>query len=113
MAWLDATLMAMQRTAVSLGRHQFARQLARTLNTFHDRRGRGHDPVTAWRAALDQVSDTLDHIGRPTTPSGNTTARMRSGRKRWTYTSNRPKRRRHTYPETTRRPEWPAVADCG
>ncbi|WP_191298882.1 AfsR/SARP family transcriptional regulator [Lentzea cavernae] len=66
MAWLEAehaTLLATQRTAGALGRHEVVWHLARALDTFHYRRGHRHDALTSWRAALDAAG----HLPDPTT----------------------------------------------
>ncbi|MDX8050638.1 tetratricopeptide repeat protein [Lentzea sp. BCCO 10_0798] len=68
LAWLDAehaTLLAAQRTAVALGRHHVVWHLARTLDTFHLRRGHRHDALAAWRAAVDAAA----HLPDPATLS--------------------------------------------
>ncbi|MCX2946762.1 AfsR/SARP family transcriptional regulator [Lentzea sp. NEAU-D7] len=68
LAWLDAehaTLLAAQRTAVALDRHDVVWHLARTLDTFHLRRGHRHDALAAWRAAVDAAA----HLPDPATLS--------------------------------------------
>ncbi len=68
LAWLDAehaTLLATQRTAVTLGHHHTVWHLARNLYTFHLRRGHLHDAVTTWQAALEAT----DHLAAPATRS--------------------------------------------
>ncbi len=59
MAWLDAehaTLLAVQRAAAVLGRHQVLWQLAWALDTFHVRRGHRRDAVAVWDAALTVIA---------------------------------------------------------
>jgi DNA-binding SARP family transcriptional activator/Tfp pilus assembly protein PilF len=67
MAWLEAehaTLLATQRTAVTLGRHHLVWHLAWNLETFHLRRGRRHDALAAWRAALDAAAHLPESVTR-------------------------------------------------
>ncbi|MEV0679238.1 tetratricopeptide repeat protein [Actinosynnema sp. NPDC050436] len=66
-AWLEAehtTLLATQRVAAALGRHQAVWHLAWTMETFHFRRGHGHDALTAWRIALDAAAHLPDFATR-------------------------------------------------
>ncbi|MCP2247401.1 AfsR/SARP family transcriptional regulator [Lentzea aerocolonigenes] len=68
MAWLQAeyaTLLATQRTAISRGDHHTVWHLARTMDTFHLRRGYVHDAIAVWRAALDAAQ----HLPDPATRS--------------------------------------------
>ncbi|KAA2265668.1 tetratricopeptide repeat protein [Solihabitans fulvus] len=74
--WFDAEyqcLLATQRLAVAVGRHELVWQLAWTLTGFQVRRGRIHDHVVAWDAGLaaaqrlgDRAGQTLAHrsLGR-------------------------------------------------
>lgn len=55
LAWFDAehqSLLDAQRAAMEHGWHRAAWQLAWTLNTFHDRRGRLSDAIAFWRNGL-------------------------------------------------------------
>ncbi|MET9226119.1 tetratricopeptide repeat protein [Lentzea sp. NPDC003310] len=55
MAWLEAehtTLLAAQRVAADLGRHQVVWHLARVLDTYHYRRGHREEALVVWQAAL-------------------------------------------------------------
>ncbi|MBB5954393.1 tetratricopeptide (TPR) repeat protein, partial [Saccharothrix tamanrassetensis] len=64
--WLEAehaTLLATQRAAVALGRHQVVWHLAWALDVFHVRRGCLRDRLASWRAALDASA----HLPEPTT----------------------------------------------
>uniref|UniRef100_UPI001177944E ATP-binding protein n=1 Tax=Amycolatopsis kentuckyensis TaxID=218823 RepID=UPI001177944E len=68
LAWLQAehaTLLATQRAAAALGRHHVVWHLARTLDTFHIRRGDLRDALVAWQAALDAAA----HLPDPATRS--------------------------------------------
>jgi DNA-binding SARP family transcriptional activator len=68
MAWLQAeyaTLLATQRTAIARGDHHAVWHLARTMDTFHLRRGYVHDAIAVWRAALDAA----EHLPDPATRS--------------------------------------------
>lgn len=66
--WLDAehaTVLAAQHTAAVRGWHQQVWQLAWTLGTYHDRRGRAHDRLAVWRAGLaaaDALADPAAQI---------------------------------------------------
>ncbi|QFZ24513.1 tetratricopeptide repeat protein [Saccharothrix syringae] len=65
MVWLEAeyaTLLATQRTAATLGRHQVVLHMAWALKTFHLRRGHLRDALAVWRAALDAAV----HLPDPT-----------------------------------------------
>ncbi|NUT96471.1 MAG: tetratricopeptide repeat protein [Saccharothrix sp.] len=65
MAWLEAehaTLLATQRTAVVLRRHDVVWHLAWVLDTFHYRRGHLRDALGVWQAALDAAA----HLPDPT-----------------------------------------------
>jgi tetratricopeptide (TPR) repeat protein/DNA-binding XRE family transcriptional regulator len=68
LAWLDAehpSLLAAQRAAADHGWHQAVWQLAWTLGTYHDRRGRGHDRLAVWQeglAAAEQLDDPAARI---------------------------------------------------
>ncbi|MET9224648.1 BTAD domain-containing putative transcriptional regulator [Lentzea sp. NPDC003310] len=56
LAWLQAehpTLLAVQRTAATLGRHHAVWHLAWVLENFHIRRGHLRDGLTAWQTALE------------------------------------------------------------
>ncbi len=67
LAWFDAehhVLLAVQRTAALAGRDQAVWQLAWALNTFHRRRGRLQDDLTAWQAAADAADRLDDHTAR-------------------------------------------------
>ncbi|GHH42248.1 AfsR/SARP family transcriptional regulator [Lentzea cavernae] len=67
LAWLQtehATLLATQRAAIVLGRHQVVWHLAWTLDTFHLWRGHRRDTLTAWRAALDAAPHLPDSATR-------------------------------------------------
>ncbi|MBW4721342.1 AfsR/SARP family transcriptional regulator [Saccharothrix obliqua] len=67
LAWMDAEhrhLMAAQHCAATHGRHNVVWQLAWTLTTFHDRRGRHHDNMAAWQAALDAAVHLPDPATR-------------------------------------------------
>ncbi|MBM7774431.1 tetratricopeptide (TPR) repeat protein [Actinokineospora baliensis] len=55
------TLLACQRTAARLGRHQAVWDLAWTLNNFHLRCGHLYDSLTSWQAALGAAA----HLGEP------------------------------------------------
>ncbi|MGC7100837.1 ATP-binding protein [Amycolatopsis lurida] len=64
LAWFDAEhscLLAAQHTAAARGWHREVWQLAWTLGTYHDRRGRGDDRLAVWRAGLAAA----DHLGDP------------------------------------------------
>jgi DNA-binding SARP family transcriptional activator/tetratricopeptide (TPR) repeat protein len=66
MAWFDAEhscLLAAQRAAAEQGWHGAVWHLAWTLEIFHLRRGRLHDAVAVWRAALAAA----DHLADPKT----------------------------------------------
>ena len=68
MAWTVAeytNLLAAQHAALALGRHHVVWHLARTLDTFHLRRGHTRDAVAVWRAALHAA----DHLPDPATRS--------------------------------------------
>ncbi|MFD4669628.1 BTAD domain-containing putative transcriptional regulator [Lentzea sp. NPDC058450] len=61
--WLEAehaTLLATQRTAAALGRHETVWHLAWTLDTFHLWRGHRHEALAVWRAALDAAAHLPD-----------------------------------------------------
>jgi DNA-binding SARP family transcriptional activator len=63
LAWLDAehpVLLAAQQTAVARAWHLIVWQLACSMTTFHIRRGRRHDQVAAWQAALDATAHLAD-----------------------------------------------------
>ncbi|MFI9005762.1 BTAD domain-containing putative transcriptional regulator [Actinosynnema sp. NPDC053489] len=69
-AWLAAehtTLLAAQRAAGALGRHHAVWHLAWALETFHVRRGRLRDALTAWQAALDVADHLPDRTTRTRT----------------------------------------------
>jgi hypothetical protein len=66
LAWLDTehpALLAAQHAAARHIRHPTVWQLAWNLDTFHARRGYGHDRFVMWRAALDAAA----HLADPTT----------------------------------------------
>ena len=66
LAWFDAehaVLLAAQQAAVACGWHASVWQLACSLITFHIRRGRRHDQVAVWQAALDAAA----HLPDPST----------------------------------------------
>ncbi|WP_158853696.1 ATP-binding protein, partial [Saccharothrix deserti] len=61
--WLTAehaNLLAAQRTAAAHHWHEPVWQLARVLSTFHARRGRRHDDLSVWQAALEATADLPD-----------------------------------------------------
>ena len=63
LAWLDAehaVLLAAQQAAITSGWHAAVWQLAGALTTFHIRRGRRHDQVAVWQAALDASAHLPD-----------------------------------------------------
>jgi len=63
MAWAGAehaALLAAQRSATEHAWHLTAWQLAWTLTTFHNWRGRRHDQLAVWRAALDAAAHLPD-----------------------------------------------------
>ncbi len=63
MAWFDdehANLLAAQRTAAALGRHDAVWYLAWGLHTFQNRRGMLHDRLAVWQAALDAAAHLPD-----------------------------------------------------
>jgi DNA-binding SARP family transcriptional activator len=63
LAWLDTehpVLLAAQQTAVARGWHPIVWQLACSMTTLHIRRGRRHDQVAAWQAALDATAHLAD-----------------------------------------------------
>ncbi|MFJ6673304.1 AfsR/SARP family transcriptional regulator [Actinosynnema sp. NPDC091369] len=65
-AWLDAehaNLLASQQAAAAAHRYDTVWRLAWTLTNYHQRRGRAHDQLTVWRAALRAA----DHLADPTT----------------------------------------------
>ncbi|MDS0132567.1 MULTISPECIES: BTAD domain-containing putative transcriptional regulator [unclassified Amycolatopsis] len=68
MAWFDAehaNLLAAQRAAAGLGRHDVVWHLAWSLHTFQNRRGMLHDRLVVWQAALEateHLSDPSVHI---------------------------------------------------
>jgi tetratricopeptide (TPR) repeat protein len=68
MAWFDtehANLLAAQRTAAALGRHDAVWHLAWGLHTFQNRRGMLHDRLAVWQAAMaatEHLSDPSAHI---------------------------------------------------
>ncbi|MFC6094705.1 tetratricopeptide repeat protein [Saccharothrix lopnurensis] len=67
MAWMEAehaTLLAAQRAAAILGRHQVVWHLAWALETFHTRRGHLHDALATWRAAMDAAAHLPDSTAR-------------------------------------------------
>ncbi|MGW5052543.1 ATP-binding protein [Actinokineospora sp. NPDC004072] len=67
MDWLEAehgTLLATQRAAVDLGRHDVVWHLAWVLDVFHVRRGHRHDALASWRAALDAAAHLPDPAAR-------------------------------------------------
>lgn len=62
-SWLEAehaTLIATQRTAAALGRHELVWQLAWTLDTFHIWQGHRHTALTMWQVALDAAAHLPD-----------------------------------------------------
>ncbi|MFI9011941.1 BTAD domain-containing putative transcriptional regulator [Actinosynnema sp. NPDC053489] len=64
LAWFEAEhacLLATQHAAARRGWHEVVWRLAWTLKTFHHWRGRLHDDLASWRAALDAA----DHLGDP------------------------------------------------
>ncbi|KAA2253908.1 tetratricopeptide repeat protein [Solihabitans fulvus] len=66
LAWFDAEhlcLLAAQGAATTRGWHQAVWNLAWTLGTFQDRRGRRHDRLAVWRAGLAAAQ----HLPDPTT----------------------------------------------
>ncbi|MFI6030770.1 tetratricopeptide repeat protein [Amycolatopsis magusensis] len=68
LAWLQAehaTLLATQRSAVALGRHDVVWHLAWALDTFLLRRGHRRDALSMWQAALDAAA----HLPDPATRS--------------------------------------------
>nr|WP_083466722.1 XRE family transcriptional regulator [Kibdelosporangium sp. MJ126-NF4]CEL18217.1 transcriptional regulator, SARP family [Kibdelosporangium sp. MJ126-NF4] len=65
LAWFDSEhpgLLAAQHTATTHRWHRAVWQLAWTLGTYHDRRGRGHDRLAVWRSGLAAA----DHLADPT-----------------------------------------------
>lgn len=65
LAWLEtehATLLATQRAAAALGRHDVVWHFTWALDTFHLRRGHLRDALAGWRAALDAAV----HLPDPT-----------------------------------------------
>lgn len=65
--WLEAehsNVLAAQQAAADLHRYQVVWQLAWTLSTFHIRRGRRHDELAAWQAALQAVAHLPDLVPR-------------------------------------------------
>jgi tetratricopeptide (TPR) repeat protein len=68
-AWFDAehaALLAAQHTAASHRWYLTVVRLAGDLDTFHSRRGRHHDQLVVWRAALDAVEHRLRRTPRIT-----------------------------------------------
>ncbi|WP_308257249.1 ATP-binding protein [Saccharothrix luteola] len=66
-AWLEAehaTLLATQRAAARLGRHQVVWHLAWALETFLFRRGHGRDALAVWQAALEAAERLSDPAAR-------------------------------------------------
>ncbi|NGY62548.1 tetratricopeptide repeat protein [Lentzea sp. NEAU-D13] len=66
--WLraeHATLLATQRAAAALGRHDVVWHLATALDIFHVRRGHLHDAHAMWRVALNSAA----HLPDPATRS--------------------------------------------
>ncbi|WP_439659198.1 AfsR/SARP family transcriptional regulator [Lentzea sp. HUAS TT2] len=67
MAWLEtehATLIATQRAAISLVRHDVVWHLACALDVLHFRRGHLRDGYASWRAALDAAAHLPDPVLR-------------------------------------------------
>ncbi|HEX8868793.1 MAG TPA: tetratricopeptide repeat protein, partial [Lentzea sp.] len=63
LTWFDgehANLLAAQRIAAAQGWHHAVWQFAWSLNTFHSRRGLGHDRLVVWRAALESAAILAD-----------------------------------------------------
>ncbi|WP_439657367.1 BTAD domain-containing putative transcriptional regulator [Lentzea sp. HUAS TT2] len=63
MAWFEAehtTLLAAQRAAADLGRHQVVWHFARALDTYHYRRGHRVEALVVWEAALEASSHLPD-----------------------------------------------------
>ncbi|GIH17715.1 AfsR/SARP family transcriptional regulator [Rugosimonospora africana] len=82
-AWLEteyANLLAGIRLAATAGLSTHAWQLAWTLTTFFDRRGRWHDWVAAQRTALDAVRGHCDVLGQAHAHRGLALAYFRLGR---------------------------------
>ncbi|EOD66786.1 hypothetical protein H480_19780 [Amycolatopsis vancoresmycina DSM 44592] len=74
--WLEVHhphLLAAQRTAASLGRHEAVWRLAWALSTFHQRREHHHDALAVWQGAAEAASHLPD-------PAAGTIARERLGR---------------------------------
>ncbi|WP_073486823.1 ATP-binding protein [Streptoalloteichus hindustanus] len=68
LAWFDAehaNLLAAQHTAATRGLHHLTWRLAWALTTFHNRRGRLHDRLVVWRAAVDAAAHLPDPAARP------------------------------------------------
>ncbi|WP_158891454.1 ATP-binding protein [Amycolatopsis anabasis] len=67
LAWFDAEhpcLLAAQHTATAHRWHRTVWQLAWTLGTYHDRRGRGEDRLAVWRAGLAAAEQLADPAAR-------------------------------------------------
>ena len=67
-AWFDAehaNLLAAQRTAAGQEWHDTVWHLAWALSTFHRRKGRVHDMLAVWRAALEAAEHLPDPTARP------------------------------------------------
>ncbi|QFZ19960.1 AfsR/SARP family transcriptional regulator [Saccharothrix syringae] len=67
LAWLDTHhphLLAAQRAAATHHLHQSVFRLARSMATFHWRRGHRHDDLIAWQAALDAAGHLPDPTAR-------------------------------------------------
>ncbi|WP_322746684.1 AfsR/SARP family transcriptional regulator [Saccharothrix syringae] len=63
MAWFDAehpNLLAAHHHAAARGRHRTTWDLARSLHSYHQRRGHLHDRITVWRAALAAAAHLPD-----------------------------------------------------